>query len=213
MPPPANARAAVAAPDPRTWDPLIEALCADGIVVRDGFLSAPELRTLAACAAIRHTRGDFAAAHIGAGPKLERRAEIRGDSIAWLARAEFPAETALLGVLEELRQALNRQAFLGVAELELHYARYPPGSGYARHVDQPVGRDQRRVSIVLYLNEDWSASDGGALRIDETGGVRYREIEPLGGRLVLFLSESRAHEVLPTRRARLSLTGWFRSRS
>jgi SM-20-related protein len=211
VPLPANARAAVDAPEPGIRQALIEALRADGIAVRDGFLSLPELRALAACAEARRVRGDFAAARIGAGPNLEHRAEIRGDSIAWLTRADFPAEAQLFGALEELRHALNREAFLGVAELELHYARYPPGTGYARHVDQPFGSTQRRVSIVLYLNEDWQASDGGALRIDETGGCR--EIEPLGGRLVLFLSESRAHEVLPSRRARLSLTGWFRSRS
>jgi SM-20-related protein len=210
MPPPANARAAVAALEPSA---LIEALRADGIAVRDGFLSPPQLRALAVCAETRRARGDFAPARIGAGPRLERRDEIRGDSIAWLTRAEFPAETELLGMLEELRQALNRDAFLGVAELELHYARYPPGSRYARHVDQPFGREQRRVSIVLYLNEDWNAADGGALCIDESGGERCREIEPRGGRLVLFLSESREHEVLPARRARLSITGWFRSRS
>jgi SM-20-related protein len=29
---------------------------------------------------------------------------------------------------------------------------------------------------------------------------------------VVFLSERREHEVLPTRRSRLSLTGWFRRR-
>jgi SM-20-related protein len=209
----ANARAAVAVLEPKTRDALIEALRADGIAVCDGFLSPPELRALAACAETRRARGDFAAARIGAGLGLERRAEIRGDSIAWLTRAEFPAETELLRMLEELRQALNREAFLGVAGLELHYAQYPPGAGYARHVDQPFGRDQRRVSVVLYLNEEWNTSDGGALRIDETGGERCREIDPRGGRLVLFLSESRVHEVLPTRRSRLSLTGWFRARS
>jgi SM-20-related protein len=61
------------------------------------------------------------------------------------------------------------------------------------------------------LNEQWSAADGGALRIRADNG-RFRDIEPLGGRLVLFLSESREHEVLVTRVPRLSLTGWFRGR-
>jgi SM-20-related protein len=61
------------------------------------------------------------------------------------------------------------------------------------------------------LNEQWSAADGGALRIRADNGL-FRDIEPLGGRLVLFLSESREHEVLVTRVPRLSLTGWFRGR-
>jgi SM-20-related protein len=50
------------------------------------------------------------------------------------------------------------------------------------------------------------------LRLFETAGERSREIEPEGGRLVLFLTEARPHEVAATHRDRLSLTGWFRGR-
>jgi hypothetical protein len=38
------------------------------------------------------------------------------------------------------------------------------------------------------------------------------EIWPEGGTLVAFLSDRFEHEVLPARRQRLSLTGWFRQR-
>ena len=94
----------------------------------------------------------------------------------------------------------------------MHYAWYPPGAGYARHVDQPRLRGQRRVSLVLYLNRRWKAADGGVLRISADDG-RYRDIEPLAGRLVAFLTERReprgaADAVQPV----WSLTGWFRSR-
>ena len=109
-------------------------------------------------------------------------------------------------MLEELRLQLNRDALLGLFELELHYAWYPPGAGYARHVDQPHGREQRRVSLVLYLNAHWAPSDGGELRESSPTIGRYRDIEPVAGRLVLFLTEGREHAVLPTRRDRLSLT-------
>ena len=65
---------------------------------------------------------------------------------------------------------LNREAFLGLFELEMHYAWYPPGAGYARHIDQPHGSGQRRVSLVLYLNRRWRAGDGGELKIvDDLG--------------------------------------------
>jgi SM-20-related protein len=113
--------------------------------------------------------------------------------------------------LEQLRLELNREAGLGLFELELHYAWYPPGAGYARHVDQPQGRAQRRVSLVLYLNEDWTPAAGGELRIfDAADG--HRDIEPLAGRLVCFLTTGREHAVLPTQRDRLSISGWFRTR-
>ena len=77
----------------------------------------------------------------------------------------MPAERLLLEELEQLRLELNREAFLGLFELELHYAWYPPGAGYARHVDQPRGGTQRQVSLVLYLNAEWQPLAGGALRI------------------------------------------------
>jgi SM-20-related protein len=182
----------------------------DGIAVRDRFLTRPQIRALAASARKRRERGGFAAARIGADRQLQRRAEIRGDSICWLTEPLFAPERALLRRLENLRVQMNRDAFLGLFELELHYAWYPPGTGYARHVDQPQDRSQRLVSLVLYLNERWEPSDGGELRI--FGEERHRDIEPLGGRLVVFLTERREHEVLPTRQSRLSLTGWFRSR-
>jgi SM-20-related protein len=206
----------VDAEDGRGADALVETLCADGVAVGDRFLSPLEVRALFDCADARRARGDFVEARIGADRKLERRADIRGDSICWLSEPEFAAEFALFDLLEDLRLRLNRGAVLGLFELELHYALYPPGAGYARHIDQPRGSNrgpnQRRVSLVLYLSEDWAPSHGGILRIFADDDGRYRDIEPLPGRLVLFLTQGRAHAVLSTQRARLSVTGWFRSR-
>lgn len=179
--------------------------------VRDEFLTPQQVGALVNCAEMRRERGDFVAARIGAGRAPERRAEIRGDSICWLSEPLFAPERELLESLEELRLQLNRSALLGLFESEWHYAWYPPGAGYARHVDQPHGRDQRRVSLVLYLNEQWKACDGGVLRIFTDAG-RYTDIEPVGGRVVAFLSERREHAVMPVHCDRLSVTGWFCSR-
>jgi SM-20-related protein len=183
----------------------------DGILVRDQFLAASQVRALADCARLRRARGDFGAARIGGGRSLQRREDIRGDSICWITPPLWPAEQALLEQLEQLRLELNREAGLGLFELELHYAWYPPGAGYARHVDQPQGREQRRVSLVLYLNDDWTPAAGGELRIFG-GADGHRDVEPLAGRLVCFLTPGREHEVLPTQRDRLSISGWFRTR-
>jgi len=190
---------------------LLERLRAEGFGVSDGFLAASELQALAHCAKMRRERGDFAAARIGADRKLERREEIRGDFTCWVTRPLFEPEARLLDVLEQLRLELNRTAMLGLFDLELHYAWYPPGAGYVRHLDRPENRAARILSLVLYLNEDWGPLDGGALRCFH-GAQAFRDIEPLGGRLVTFLTEGREHAVLPARRPRLSLTGWFRGR-
>jgi len=186
-------------------------LIADGLAVRDGYLSPARVRELIECARLRGARGDFRAAGIGAGEQLQRRSEVRGDAICWLEEPLFDAERTLLGELEELRLDLNRTAFLGLFDQELHYARYPPGAGYVRHLDQPRGRDHRRVSVVVYLNEAWRPGAGGELRVfDGAGG--YRDIEPIAGRLVCFLTADREHAVLATEVDRLSISGWFRNR-
>jgi SM-20-related protein len=103
---------------------------------------------------------------------------------------------------------------LGLFELEAHLAVYPPGSFYRRHLDQFPGVGERTVTTILYLNQDWIQPGGGQLRL-YTGPVdqrRYEEVLPLGGRLVTFLSARFLHEVLPARRDRLSITGWFKKR-
>jgi len=64
------------------------------------------------------------------------------------------------------------------------------------------------------LNQDWTREDGGELRLHldagETGN--FEDVLPVGGTLVTFLSARFAHEVLPAKRERLSLAGWFRTR-
>lgn len=190
---------------------LARSLCRDGVCVQDGFVDAAELVGLRASAEARFARGEFSPARIGARQATQRREEIRGDSICWLAAPLSVAETALLARFEALRLALNREGTLGLFDLELHYARYAPGAAYARHIDQPHDRDHRRVSLVLYLNATWPDAAGGALRLYDAE-ARYRDIAPRGGRLVLFSSADREHEVLVADRVRWSLTGWMRTR-
>ncbi len=178
-------------------------------VVRD-FLTSPEVAELVADVRRREARGDFRPAATGAGPQRAVRPTIRGDRIHWLTLTEGEAEARLLARLEALKVSLNGACFLGLVDLECHYAIYPPGAGYVRHLDRSPAGVERVVSVVLYLNEGWTADDGGELRLFAEPTV---DVRPSGGTLVLFLSDSLEHQVLPTRRERLSLTGWFRRRS
>ena len=114
--------------------------------------------------------------------------------------------------MDGLRQALNRGLYLGLEDFECHFALYPPGAFYQKHLDRFRDDDRRTVSAVLYLNDDWQPQDGGELRLYLPDGAE-REVPPLGGSLVLFLSSDFPHEVLPANRERLSLTGWFRRRA
>ena len=65
---------------------------------------------------------------------------------------------------------------------------------------------------VLYLNDGWQPSDGGALRLHlDDGGTL--DVAPAGGTLVAFLSEAFEHALRPATRTRRALTGWFRRRA
>lgn len=160
-------------------------------------------------------------AAVGRGPGQVLRHDIRGDATLWLDDAHCGnAARVYLDTLETLRSALDRRLFLGLAEVEAHYAAYPPDAGYARHRDRFHDSDARVLSLVSYLNEDWGERDEGALRLylgddvpdgDAPGGGAI-EIAPVGGTSVCFLSELE-HEVLPARRERLSIAAWMRRRA
>jgi len=103
---------------------------------------------------------------------------------------------------------LNQSRFLGLLSFEGHYAIYPPGAFYRRHRDRFRDDDTRVLSCILYLNEGWRRADGGALRIHLGEGV-VRDVLPAAGTLACFLAERYEHEVLPTSRERLAVSGWF----
>ena len=137
------------------------------------------------------------------------RTDIRGDSTLWLDDARAGAVAATyLAALDALRVALNRRLFLGLDEVEAHYAAYPAGARYAKHRDRFRDSDLRVVSFVTYLNPDWRDEDGGALRLSLAAGEI--DIVPRSGS-VCFLSELE-HEVLPATRERNSIAGWMRRR-
>lgn len=139
------------------------------------------------------------------------QAGLRGDATLWLDDpACGPAAAALLAALDALRAPLNARLMLGLAEVEAHFAHYPPGAAYARHRDRFRDDDARVLSLVLYLNPDWPADAGGELRLHLPGGPV--DVAPVMGCAVAFLSEAVEHEVRPATRPRFSVAAWFRRR-
>ena len=189
-------------------------LAARGWSCCDDFVPGERVAELRVEAQALRERGEFHAAAVGAGGRRAVRSPIRGDEISWLVPPLSGSLAQLAADLEALRLALNRELTLGLFDVELHFARYDPGRAYARHSDQLAGSDARVLSWALYLNDDWRAEQGGALRLYTQGQERrpFLEFPPRGGRLMMFLSERYEHEVLPATRERLSITGWFRRR-
>lgn len=180
--------------------------------VLNDLFGAEEIDALASEARALWRDGSLRPAGVGRGAGNLIRSEIRGDSICWLEETVLsPAAACYRTRMEALREGLNRELFLGLASFEAHYAVYPPGAFYSRHLDRFATSDERMISSTLYLNEEWRAGDGGELRLlDPAEGAV--EIAPERGRLVVFRSDTIWHEVRPGRQARFSLTGWFRRR-
>jgi SM-20-related protein len=184
-----------------------------GYAVVPEFLPVDVVAALRARADALDAADELSAAGVGRGGRRVVDAATRGDRIRWLdAHDDDAAEGVLRDALETLRLELNRVLALGLFEMEMHYALYPPGARYAPHVDRFRDDDARVLSCVLYLNERWSADDGGALRL-QLEAREPLDILPEGGTLVAFLSARFVHEVLPARRARWSVTGWLRRRA
>jgi SM-20-related protein len=193
---------------------LVDDLERRGWSVAPGWLSPALVASLAGEVRSERAAGAFRGAGVGRTGRVETA--VRGDEILWLDEASAsPACRAALGCFERLREAVNRELQLGAVELELHFAVYPAGAAYATHVDRFRDADSRVLSLVLYLNEAWSEADGGELRLYLEAGPRapFVDVVPHGGTLVVFLSDRFPHEVLPARRERLSLAGWFRRRA
>lgn len=191
---------------------LAKTLAERDSAIREGFLDATCVAALRAEAISLHAAGGFRAAGIGHG--AEHHPEVRGDELAWITKEQAPHAWALAQAeLETLRCGVNAHTYLGLHELEAHYAVYPPGGFYTRHLDRFQEDNRRVISLVLYLNESWGAEDGGELRLYPPGSESGVTVAPRGGTLVCFLSERVPHEVLPSRRLRYSLAGWFRRRS
>jgi SM-20-related protein len=154
--------------------------------------------------------------------------DIRGDIICWLnADSTSKAQQAYFTQMEALRLDLNQHFYLGLFALESHLAIFPAGTGYTKHLDQFTANadthlPKRQISCIMYLNQNWLESDGGHLRlylnsnndisIPPPTAASLLDISPIGGRLVIFLSEKLHHAVLPATRDRSSLTGWFLTR-
>jgi SM-20-related protein len=157
--------------------------------------------------------GKFKRAGVGRVNKHTLNDFIRTDEISWI-NGETQAGNAWLIWTNALKTYLNQRLFLGLFSFESHFAHYGKGDFYKKHQDAFKGEANRVVSIVVYLNPDWTPDDGGELLI-YTGECDYSTVTvtPGFGTIVLFLSEEFPHEVLKTKRDRYSIAGWFRLNS
>jgi SM-20-related protein len=195
-------------------EPLINGLAENGWAVSDDIIDAHLRAQLFHAAESLWQQGHFHEATIGKGLTQTRNTLIRGDAICWLDHALGHTDiNTFLDWADTLRSTLNRELFLGLNNAEFHFARYPSGHGYKKHMDQHAGAPERRISLVLYLTPQWVPANKGELLLfnPQAPNEIAQRIAPLPGRLVVFRSDLIPHEVATCAATRWSLTGWLRT--
>ncbi len=201
-------------------NPLYERIITDLLdhqySIVDDYFSPADVETLRNALLDNYEKDQFKKAAIGNGGNTLIERAIRGDFILWIDErvAETPEQLFFTRV-NDLANYLNKTCFLGIMYREFHYALYPEGTFYKRHLDTFQNDDRRKLSMVCYLNEsNWQPEDGGelVLYLNENGNELSKKIQPLSGRMVIFESQVLEHEVKPAKRDRLSITGWLKTR-
>ncbi|WP_438012875.1 2OG-Fe(II) oxygenase [Psychrobacter raelei] len=187
------------------WAKRLDADMLDSFV-KQGFIVLDDLYQPTALLALQAESGfvEYRDAKLTEGV---RKTDIRGDRIRWITK-DFFAGFYYLNSINDLAFLFNRTLFAGIRHSEAHYACYPPGFGYKWHSDNPVGRDERVISAVFYLNDDWTLDDGGELSIIDSEGQTH-QLMPKANRLVIFDSNL-LHQVELAHRQRYSIATWLR---
>lgn len=185
--------------------------------VIENFFSPEEVLSLRTSLLSKHEEDAFKKAAIGNRVNETIMASIRGDRILWIDETKANAsELLFFEKVNSLINYLNRTCFMGILQKEFHYALYPEGTFYKRHIDTFQNDDRRKLSFVCYLNdEDWKTENGGelVLYLNGNNGEKENIIYPFPGKVVIFESQIIEHEVKPVlQNNRLSITGWLKTR-
>jgi len=132
-----------------------------------------------------------------------------GDAQGWWA--ERPALRAACVRLRQLQEELCGVWGFEQGRVQAQLACYPGGGArYVRHLDAHSDTElkgQRRLTLLYYINPNWSCADGGCLRLypkklderrkvqDDDWTEECIDVEPVGDRLLIFQSRTIEHEL------------------
>ncbi|WBL25804.1 2OG-Fe(II) oxygenase [Zunongwangia sp. HGR-M22] len=196
------------------YETIIDDLLEKQYCIVDDFFENEEISRLRGALISQYQEDQFKKSAIGNRTNELVEKAIRGDFILWMNEAEAgETEKIFFNKINNLVHYLNRTCFMGILHKEFHYAVYPKGTFYKRHLDTFQNDSRRKLSIVSYLNDDsWENTNGGELVIYKKDG-NEEVIYPLPGRVVIFESQILEHEVKEVKNSeRLSITGWLKTR-
>lgn len=190
------------------WDRQMDLLAQQNYLIIDNYFTPEQLTIAHHFFEQKQKENVFQKAAIGPSGNKKVISKIRGDYTYWLDRKKDIELKTVFENFDEVKSLLNRLMFLSLAGYEFHLAHYPKGSFYKKHLDQFDSRNNRMISMIIYLNKNWSTNDGGELRIYPEGEESV-DIAPLENRCVIFRSDILFHEVLVSNTSRKSITGWM----
>lgn len=191
------------------FERIAQQLAERSYAIVDHFIPADDCELLRNHIQQLQTENTLRLAGTGSAHLYQKSREVRGDLIQWIDRQKLPSPVLFaLQPLLQLPHLLAKPLRAPLRDIEIHFTYYPIGRHYVKHLDVHQTNNHRLLSAILYLNDNWQEHDGGALRI-YTHTTDYVDVSPISGRLVLFASHALEHEVLPTNRPRLSITGWL----
>ena len=178
-----------------------------------GFLPDDLTAALRAEIFARDAEQELAIAGIGREDAFQFDRSVRLTRISWMDGSSA-AQRAFFDWAEQLRRSLNRALMIGLFDFESCYAVYPEGGFYDRHLDSFEGARNRVMSLVVYLNEDWTDEKGGALVIwperASASDAPTARLLPHGAGVAFMLSETVPHAVEVTHARRYAIAGWWR---
>ncbi len=194
------------------YENIIEDLTSKQYSIIDNFFTSEEVVALRQSLLDKYEEDAFKKSAIGNRTNEVIKKAIRGDIILWIDENNInPSEQLFFNKINDLKDYLNRTCFLGINQKEFHYAIYPEGTFYKRHLDTFQNDDRRKLSFVCYLNEEnWKPENGGELVLYLEKGEEV--VYPFPGKVVIFESQILEHEVKPVNTPRLSITGWLKTR-
>ena len=190
----------------KNYEKIADALVLEGYIIIDNILGSKITRELKKFA---ESQTHFKKAGISGAGELHLDSNRRRDSILWL-NEDDSVQSDYLDFANGLKNYLNRTLYLGLSYYESHFSIYNEGDFYEKHLDAFRNSKNRVVTTVYYLNDEWNEEDGGELIIYDEEGEFLKKVTPNTNTLVVFLSDKFPHEVLPTKRKRYSIAGWFR---
>lgn len=200
------------------YERIISDIASQKYSIVEDFFSKNEVQLLRQSLLQKHEEEAFKKAAIGNRLNETIEKSIRGDVILWIDETTAnQTEQLFFNKMNDLIHYLNTTCFLGILHKEFHYALYPVGTFYKRHIDTFQNDDRRKLSFVCYLNDDgWLPENGGELTLylnnSQDSEITEKTIYPLPGKVVIFESQIIEHEVKLVHKDRLSITGWLKTR-